>query len=68
MKQSGLKQLFLHFSLHRFPAHMAVFIIITLLTSGGISAGIDMSLYVIELIYGRDTAQRTAAYMEYRRI
>ncbi len=39
-----------------------------IITSGGISAGIDMSLYVIELIYGRDTAERTAAYMEYRRI
>ena len=39
-----------------------------IITSGGISAGIDMSLYVIELICGRDTAQRTAAYMEYGRI
>ena len=39
-----------------------------IITSGGISAGIDMSLYVIELICGRNTAQRTAAYMEYSRI
>ncbi len=36
------------------------------ITSGGISAGIDMSLYVVELIYGREAAQKTAAYMEYR--
>lgn len=35
-------------------------------TSGGISAGIDMSLYVIELIYGKDAARKTAAYMEYQ--
>ena len=39
-----------------------------IITSGGISAGIDMSLYLIELICDRDTAQRTAAYMEYSRI
>jgi len=39
-----------------------------IITSGGISAGIDMSLYVIELIYGSDTAQRTAVYMEYGHI
>jgi transcriptional regulator GlxA family with amidase domain len=38
------------------------------ITSAGISAGIDMSLYVIELLYGKETAQHTAAYMEYRRI
>jgi len=36
------------------------------ITSGGISAGIDMSLYVIEQIYGKDAAQKTAAYMEYQ--
>jgi len=38
------------------------------ITAAGISAGIDMSLYVIELLYGKETAQHTAAYMEYRRI
>jgi transcriptional regulator GlxA family with amidase domain len=37
-----------------------------IITSAGISAGIDMSLYVIELVYGKDTAQKTIAYMEYR--
>ncbi|WP_028581364.1 DJ-1/PfpI family protein [Desulfogranum japonicum] len=36
-----------------------------ILTSGGISAGIDMSLYTIEHFYGKETAARTAAYMEY---
>lgn len=35
------------------------------ITSGGISAGIDMSLYVIELVYGKETAKKTAVYMEY---
>lgn len=37
------------------------------ITAAGISAGIDMSLQVIEMFYGTDAAQRTAAYMEYRR-
>lgn len=36
-----------------------------IITSGGISAGIDMSLHVIELVYGKEAAQKTAAYMEY---
>lgn len=38
------------------------------ITSAGISAGIDMSLYVIEMLFGKETAQNTAAYMEYRSI
>jgi len=38
------------------------------ITAAGISAGIDMSLYVIELLYGKETAQHTAAHMEYLRI
>jgi transcriptional regulator GlxA family with amidase domain len=38
------------------------------ITAAGISAGIDMSLYVIEMLYGMETAQQAAAYMEYRRI
>lgn len=37
------------------------------MTSAGISAGIDMSLYVIEALYGKATADSTAAYMEYSR-
>lgn len=36
-----------------------------IITSGGISAGIDMSLHVIEQVYGKETARKTAAYMEY---
>ena len=39
-----------------------------IITSAGITAGIDMSLYVIELLYGKEAAQKTAAYMEYRRM
>ena len=33
--------------------------------SGGISAGIDMSLYVVAQLLGLDTAIETATYMEY---
>lgn len=35
------------------------------LTAGGLSSGIDLALHVVERIYGRDVAQRTADYMEY---
>jgi len=38
------------------------------ITAAGISAGIDMSLYVVELLYGKEIAQQTAAYMEYRHL
>lgn len=34
-------------------------------TSGGISAGIDMSLHIVARLLGEDTAERTARYMEY---
>lgn len=37
----------------------------TLITSAGISAGIDMSLHLIERLAGRDLAQRTARQMDY---
>jgi transcriptional regulator GlxA family with amidase domain len=33
--------------------------------SAGISAGIDMSLYVVAKIYGAETAREAAGYMEY---
>lgn len=36
------------------------------ITSAGISAGIDMSLYVIEKLYGKEKVDRTADYMEFR--
>lgn len=35
------------------------------LTSGGISAGIDMSLHLVEIVLGTDAALRTARQMEY---
>lgn len=35
------------------------------ITSGGISAGIDMSLHVIWRLLGEEQARRTAEYMEY---
>jgi transcriptional regulator GlxA family with amidase domain len=36
-----------------------------LLTSAGISAGIDMSLHLVELMAGRTLAQATARQMDY---
>lgn len=38
-----------------------------IITSAGISAGIDMALHVVEKILGEDVADDTARYMEYRR-
>ena len=37
------------------------------ITSAGISAGIDMSFYVVEQIFGKEVADETAHYMEYSR-
>jgi transcriptional regulator GlxA family with amidase domain len=34
-------------------------------TAGGLTSGIDLALRVVERYFGRRTAQRTAAYMEY---
>jgi transcriptional regulator GlxA family with amidase domain len=36
-----------------------------IVTSGGISAGIDMSLHIVARLLGEETAARTASYMEY---
>ena len=36
-------------------------------TSGGISAGIDLSLRIVEELLGKGIAKNTAAYMEYNR-
>lgn len=36
-----------------------------IITSGGIAAGIDMSLYVIGKLLGEEVAKETARYMEY---
>jgi transcriptional regulator GlxA family with amidase domain len=35
------------------------------LTSAGISAGIELSLHVVEKLYGKVIADKTAVYMEY---
>jgi transcriptional regulator GlxA family with amidase domain len=37
-----------------------------IITSAGISAGIDMALYTIARLHGIDAARTTARYMEYR--
>jgi len=39
----------------------------TVVTSAGISAGIDMSLHVVGQLFGTEMADKTASYMEYRR-
>ena len=35
------------------------------LTSAGISAGIDMSLHLVERLHGRELADKTARQMDY---
>jgi transcriptional regulator GlxA family with amidase domain len=37
----------------------------SIITSAGVSAGIDMALYVIARLHGIDTARETARHMEY---
>ncbi len=34
-------------------------------TAGGLTSGIDLALHIVEKYYGRETALRTAKYMEY---
>ncbi|MEM1219168.1 MAG: DJ-1/PfpI family protein [Bacteroidota bacterium] len=34
-------------------------------TSGGISAGIDLSFHLVDMLLGTETAEQTATYMEY---
>ncbi len=36
-----------------------------LYTSGGISAGIDLSFHIVEKLFGKEVAENTAHYMEY---
>jgi transcriptional regulator GlxA family with amidase domain len=38
-----------------------------IVTSAGVSAGIDMAFYLVESICGREVAEETAQYIEYRR-
>jgi transcriptional regulator GlxA family with amidase domain len=37
-------------------------------TSAGVASGIDMAFYVVETLYGREVADETAQYIEFRRI
>jgi len=37
----------------------------TIFTAGGLSSGIDLALHVVELYFGREVAEYTAAHMEY---
>ncbi|MDF0556224.1 DJ-1/PfpI family protein [Kamptonema sp. UHCC 0994] len=39
-----------------------------IITSGGISAGIDMSLYVVGRLLGKEKAEQTAKHMEYKQL
>ncbi len=39
----------------------------TIYTSGGISAGIDLSFFIVEKMWGASRAHATASYMEYYR-
>jgi len=36
-------------------------------TSAGVASGIDMSFHIVETIFGREVADETARYIEYRR-
>jgi transcriptional regulator GlxA family with amidase domain len=38
-----------------------------IITSAGVAAGIDMAFYVVETLFGREVADETAGYIEYRR-
>ncbi|MFZ0834000.1 MAG: DJ-1/PfpI family protein [Mycobacterium sp.] len=38
-----------------------------LVTSGGVTSGLDLALWLVEREFGRDLAERTAARMEYAR-
>jgi transcriptional regulator GlxA family with amidase domain len=37
------------------------------ITSAGVASGIDMAFHVVETIFGREVADETARYIEYRR-
>jgi transcriptional regulator GlxA family with amidase domain len=38
------------------------------ITSAGVASGMDMAFYVVESLFGREVADETAAYIEYRRV
>jgi transcriptional regulator GlxA family with amidase domain len=37
------------------------------ITSAGVASGIDMAFYLVESLFGREVADETAKYIEYRR-
>lgn len=37
------------------------------ITSAGVASGMDMSFYIVETLFGREVADETAHYIEYRR-
>jgi transcriptional regulator GlxA family with amidase domain len=38
------------------------------ITSAGVASGIDMAFYLVESLFGKEVADETAKYIEYRRI
>ncbi|MBW8874010.1 MAG: DJ-1/PfpI family protein [Acidobacteria bacterium] len=38
------------------------------ITSAGVASGIDMAFYLVESLFGREVADETAKYIEYRRV
>jgi transcriptional regulator GlxA family with amidase domain len=38
------------------------------ITSAGVASGMDMAFYVVEQLFGKDVADETAHYIEYRRV
>jgi transcriptional regulator GlxA family with amidase domain len=38
-----------------------------IITSAGVASGIDMAFHIVETIFGREVADETARYIEYRR-
>jgi transcriptional regulator GlxA family with amidase domain len=39
-----------------------------IISAAGVASGIDMAFYVVERLFGRDVADETARYIEYRRV
>lgn len=39
-----------------------------IITSAGVASGMDMAFYVVESLFGKEVADETARYIEYRRV
>jgi transcriptional regulator GlxA family with amidase domain len=39
-----------------------------IITSAGVASGMDMAFYVVETLFGKEVADETAKYIEYRRV